>query len=463
MKLFLFFLFIGLTVTIFEINLSGCAQILSPTGGPIDSIPPKLVNSIPSERNTNFNGNKIILNFDEYIQLDQVAENVIVSPTPKKNPNIDFKFKTVTIKLKDTLLPNTTYSINFGNAIKDLNEGNPFRKYTYVFSTGAYIDSMQYSGKVIMAETGKSDSTLQVYLYKNAPDSAVEHKRPDYISRLDSLGNFKFNYLPSGSFKVYALKDGDGSKTYNSKSETFAFLDSPVVINSETGSSILYAYIQEKDKPKIAPVIARSKTKDIKFKINTTVPPENQDLLKPFVIELSIPVKNFNKNNIQISDTTYHLIKSDSIKIDSTNKIISLYNNWQEDTYYSIIVSKDFATDTTGKPILKSDTLKFKTKRKSEYGSLKLHFKNLELNKNPLLQFVLNNEIVKSYPLSSVNWSTDLITPNEYEIRILYDTNKNGKWDPGDYHLKKQPERVIGVKKKVTIRSNFDSDIDIEL
>lgn len=464
MKQVIYYLIFLFAVTIVQIHIIGCAQVLAPTGGARDSIPPKLINANPPERTKNFTGKKITLNFDEYIQIDKLQENLNVSPTPKINPLIDYKLKTVTIKLKDTLIPNTTYAIDFGNAIKDLNEGNPFRKYTYVFSTGTFIDSLEYSGKVLLAESGKIDSTLQVYLYRNAPDSAVEKRRPDYISKLDSSGNYKFSNLPGGQYKVYALKDGDGSKTYNSKFETFAFKDSPVIINMHTLSDTLFAYVEEKEKPKSPGIAPKGKlVKDIKLKIINSSSNDNQDLLKPLLIIFNIPIKSFNKNSISLRDTSFNNSPIDSIKLDSTNKIITVHTHWDEDAHYLLLIPKDFATDTLGNMMAKSDTIKFKTKKKSEYGSLKLHFKNLEMDKNPVLQFLQNNEVIKSYPLISADWSMELITPNEYELRILYDKNKNGKWDPGNYRLRIQPEKVIGINKKISIRANFDSDVDIEL
>ena len=113
-----------------------------------------------------------------------------------------------------------------------------------------------------------------------------------------------------------------------------------------------------------------------------------------------------------------------------------------------IIIAKDFATDTLGVALLKSDTINFKTKRESDYGSITINFKNLEKFKNPVLQFVSNNEVVNSYPLTSAKWNEKLFNPGDYELRILEDDNKNGIWDPGNYHLKKQPEKVYALNKK---------------
>src|ERR1700733_14182225 len=161
MKRILFFFLAILTISKVLVLTSGCAQIISPTGGSRDTIPPVLITARPALNTTNFKGNRIILTFDEYILLDQVRDNLLVSPTPKQDPYVDYKLKTVTIKIRDTLQPNTTYRIDLGNAIRDNNENNILKHFAYVFSTGSFIDSLTFSGKVQVAETGKADSTLQ--------------------------------------------------------------------------------------------------------------------------------------------------------------------------------------------------------------------------------------------------------------------------------------------------------------
>ena len=121
---------------------SSCANIIPPSGGAMDTLPPVLISALPRDSATNFTGNRITLNFDEYIDLQNTFENVLVSPLPKNAPLINNSFRTVTIKIKDTLEPNTTYSINFGNAIRDINENNIAKNFTYVFSTGNTIDEI---------------------------------------------------------------------------------------------------------------------------------------------------------------------------------------------------------------------------------------------------------------------------------------------------------------------------------
>ena len=443
--------------------IAGCAQIGMPTGGAKDTIPPSLVNAFPALRTTNFKGNKITLNFNEYIDLQDMQNNLQVSPFPKSNPIVSFKLRTVTIKLKDTLKENTTYAINFGTAIKDLNEGNPFRNFTYVFSTGNIIDSLVLKGKVILAETGKIDSTLVALLYRNAPDSAVQKRKPDYLTRLNGNGNFTFTNLSPGSYKVYALKDGDGGKTYNSKIEVFGFYDKEIMVADSTPSVTLYAYAEEKDKKPI-PTSNQSKVAaDKKLRFTTSLSLQQQDLLTGLDITFNRPLKIFDNTKILLTDSTFKKINNVSFLLDTTKKIVGLKAAWAEDADYRLIISKEAATDTFNTQLAKSDTIKFKAKKQSDYGSLLIRFKNFKKDTHAVLQFLKGEDLVKSVAINNAVWSNKLMEPGEYELRILYDDNNNGKWDPGNYLKKQQPEKAITLDKRLNIKANWDNEREIEL
>jgi hypothetical protein len=459
-KLLFFFLLI-LIIPKIVVLTSGCAQIVAPTGGKRDSLPPVLLNANPPLRTTNFKGNRINFTFDEYVVIDQLRENLLVSPTPKLDPYVDFKLKTVTIKLRDTLQPNTTYSIDLGNALRDNNEGNIFRHFSYVFSTGPFIDSLKFSGKVLIAETGKPDSTLQAYLYNNLDDSAVQKEKPRYIAKLDSSGNFSFKNLAPGTYHLFALKDMDGGKSYNSTSEMFAFADSVVNINAKNESSWnLYAFTEEKEKLKATkPTAAAEK----KLKYTTKVPPEKQDILSDLIIEFNKPLKNFDPQKILITDTLYNSYKDVTASIDSTSKIVSVKNKWLSDSSYRLIILKDVGSDSTGLTLAKSDTVRFRTKNEADYGSIKINFTNLDRTKNPVLQFVKTDLVVKSYRLTATTWSAPLFEPGDYELRILFDENKNGVWDTGNYDKKIQPEKVYTIPQKLNIKANWENERDIQL
>jgi uncharacterized protein (DUF2141 family) len=435
--------------------VTGCAQISAPTGGPRDSLPPALVSSRPAVKSVNVTDNKITLSFNEYIEVKEALTNVLVSPVPKNNPVVDYKLRTVTVKLKDTLLPNTTYSINFGNAIVDINESNPLTNFTFVFSTGNAIDTLTLSGKIIMAETGKTDSTVLAMLYRNGVDSSVEKKRPDYISRPDGEGNFTFYNLPAGSFKLYALKDGDGSKTYNAKTE----------ISGKTPETILYAYSEEKDTRSGGTALAdaaKAAEKDKKLKYTSTVAGEAHDLLSDVVISFNKKLQGFDKSQIQITDTNFIAVAGAKITLDTTGKNIIITSKWPEATHYRLLLSKDISS-TDALKLGKTDTLRFVTKKEADYGNLVLRFNNLDSGKHLVLQFVQGDNIVSSWPITAKEWSQKLFKPGEYELRLLYDTNNNGKWDAGNYSKKLQPENVKVLPQKVSIRPNWDNERDINL
>lgn len=445
-------------------GITGCAQIGMPTGGDRDTIPPVLLRAIPAEGSTNFSGKNIELTFNEYIDVQDIQGNVLVSPFPKVNPNISFKLKTITIKLKDTLLPNTTYAINFGNAIKDLNEGNPFTYYTYVFSTGDTIDSLRLSGKVIMAESGKTDSTLIAMLYRDVPDSAVENRKPDYIAKLNGQGNFSFSNLSPGTYKLYALKDGDGGKTYNSAIEAFAFTDTAIVITDSVQPVTLYAYAEEKETRKTGTPTAPKAGQDKKLKFTMLASVSNtQSLLAPLELTFNRPIKNADETKIVLTDSSFKKIAGTTISLDSTSKILSLTVPWAEHFDYRLIIDKEALTDTLGGQLAETDTIAFRSKGKSDYGSLLLRFTNYDAAKHPVLQFFKGDEMIRSVPVTATTWGDKLVEPGEYELRVLYDENNNGKWDPGSYKEKRQPEKAITLAKKLSIRANWDNERDIEL
>lgn len=455
----LFSLFIISLSYIITIGNTGCGQVGMPTGGPKDTLPPRLTGASPALKTTNFSGNKITLTFNEYIELKEAQTNVLISPLPKKQPSVDFKLKTVTVKLKDTLLPNTTYSINFGNAIVDNNESNPLKDFVYVFSTGPQIDSFTLSGKVIIAETGKADSTLLAMLYRKADDSTVRKNRPDYIARLSGDGSFKFVNLPAGNFTVYALKDGDGGKTYNSKKEMFAFADAPVTVSENTDPVLLYASALEKEN-----IGAKAGKTVFAKRLSYSLPGgQSQDILMPFELLFNNPLKKFDASKFILRDSNYKPIPDAAWSIDSTRTKVAVSFKWQEAMDYRIIMDTSAVIDSANLHLTKADTIRFTARQESDYGHVVLRFSNLDLSKNPVLQLVQGEEVKKSYPLSATEWSNKFVNPGDYEIRILFDDNKNGKWDHGDYSKKLQPEKVITLKDKLAIKANWDNERDIKL
>jgi hypothetical protein len=446
----------------------GCANIIPPTGGPRDSLPPVLVSAVPKDSMTNFNAQKIVLTFDEYVELDQkITEDFIVSPNPENMPLVENKLRTVTIKLKDSLKPNATYSLDFGNSLKDVNEGNVLKNFTYVFSTGKNLDDGTISGKVTIAETGEADSTLIVLLHSNLNDSAVKKLKPDYYTRLDSSGDFRFHYLPHEKFAIYVLPN-DFSKRYDDSTKVFAFYNSTVDADSNNERIQLYAYHQEKATEKAATQTTTTSKKsksegEKRLKITTNLENNEQDLLGNLELTFNMNISAFDSSKITLADTNFKSITGYTIKRDTTPTEFYIQYKWPENTAYKLIIQKDAFADSTGITLAKNDTIAFTTKKESQYGSVRLHFNNLDLSKNPVLQFVQGDNIVKSVLLATNEWSARLFEPGEYELRLLNDDNKNGVWDPGNFDKKQQPEIVRRIPRKLNIKSNWDNEVDINL
>lgn len=467
MKKLLFFLLIILISIQQIVVLPGCATIIPPEGGPRDSLPPALRRADPADSSLSFSDNKITLVFDEYVNADNYQQEMIVSPIPTNTPTVTRKLNVVTVKLRDTLQPNTTYSINFGNTIKDVNESNVLKNFTYIFSTGSYFDSLELAGNVVLAETGEIDTTLTVMLHSTNIDSALIKEKPRYITRLDNRGNFRFKNLPPDTFYVYALKDEGGSYRYLNPTQLFAFSDSAVITGGSAKPVTLYAYAgKEAEKTKSSAAGAGSKKaaeKRLKFSTNLAGP--DQDLLEKFIFTFEIPLKTFDSTKIHFTrDSTYTPITNYNWEKDSTMKVVKLNYTWTENVSHHLILEKDFATDTLGQQLLKADTIDFKTKQNRDYGKLTLRFRNLDLSKNPVLLFVQNNIIKKSFPLTSTTFSQSLFAPGEYSLRILNDDNKNGVWDGGKFFgERKQPELVKPISRTINVRPGLDNSFDINV
>jgi hypothetical protein len=464
-KLFPFLFPITLLISLITVQ-SGCANIVPPGGGLRDSIPPVLVKANPKDSTRNFQGNKISLTFDEYVDIDNFQQNVIITPIPKTPPGESHKLNTLSIRLRDSLESNTTYTINFGKSIKDVNEGNVMKDFTYVFSTGPYLDSFTLSGNVLLAETGKTDSTLIVMLHRKAEDSVVFKEKPRYVAKLDSKGNFTFHNLPSGTFYLYALKDDSRSYRYMNNKTLFAFADSPIVLRPGISPVTLYAYEADKtSQTGVAAVVpGKPNTADKRLKFQTTVKPgKTQDLLQSFSFMFDHTLKKFDSAKVHFSsDSSYTPLTDYTWSVE--RKKVTLNYQWKENTLYHLLLEKDFATDTLNQQLLRADTISFKTMKSTDYGKVSVRFRNLDFSKNLVLEFVQNGEVVNSFPLTSETFSKDLFLPGEYQMRVLNDANKNGKWDPGEFYGKhKQPEIVKPVERQLNVRPNWDNELEITL
>lgn len=441
--------------------------MIPPGGGPRDSLPPRLVIANPKDSATNVKTKNILLTFDEFVSL-QNTETIIYAPVPKNLPQVDYKLRNVTVRFKDSLEENTTYSIDFGNSIIDVNESNVAKNFRYVFSTGPTIDFNTYEGKVLVAETGKVDSTLIVVLHKNISDSAIKKLSPRFFTRIDGKGSFKFNNLPAGTFAAYVVDGKNYNKIFDSSS-LFAFRDSLVQIGSNSNRiDTFYAFTQSitTDKKATDPSsgFPPSLRDDKRLRYIAILDNGMQDLLSDFKIVFNRKVFSLDTGKVRLTDSDDVLQKGYTVALDSLRKTFTLRYPWKENTTYKLVIEKDAALDSNATSLPKTDTLLLSTRKETEYGSVRFRFLNVDTSQHAVLQLFQNDEQVASYPINQNDIQIRRFKPGSYELRILYDKNKNGKWDTGSFTpIKKQPEKVFYIPRQLNIRANWDNETTIAL
>ena len=217
---------------------AACAKIVTPSGGAVDRTPPKQLKSYPEQNSLNFKEREFVIEFDEYIVLDNVMQNLLVSPPLKVKPEVNAKLKKVYVKGLDSLAENTTYIFDFGNSICDFNEGNRLNGFKYSFSTGDYIDTMIFEGRVLEGFTMKPIADKYVMLFKDTLYSALYDNDCAYITKTDSNGWFAFSNIANSDYRVLVLDDKNQNKRYDLPTESIGF--SEYVVNSYAKDSLSF-------------------------------------------------------------------------------------------------------------------------------------------------------------------------------------------------------------------------------
>ena len=210
-----------------------CASMGTPSGGPRDEDPPRFVFSTPGQGAVEVSPSKVVLTFDELVNVKDAFNKVVVSPPGSQTPRVSSLGRRVTVEFRDSLLPNTTYTVDFGDAIVDNNEGNKLENFFYTFSTGPTLDSLMVSGMVLGAEDLEPASGMYVGLHSNLADSAFMKQRFDRIAKTDDNGRFVIGGLAPGQYRIYALDDRDGDLAWSSPEESLAFYDTVIVPSAE--------------------------------------------------------------------------------------------------------------------------------------------------------------------------------------------------------------------------------------
>ncbi len=447
------------------LTVSSCANIGQPTGGPKDTEAPKLINKAQVDSLLNFKGGNLVIEFDEYIKLDNVQKNFRISPLTKQQPKIRVKKKSVIIELTDSLLEdNTTYTLDFGGAVRDRRENNQFKDLKLTLSTGDYFDSLSFRGKIYDAQSGKGDSSL-VMLYPAAtPDSMILKQKPLYITK-GSNGNFEFKGLPNKQFKIAALADKNANYTYDALGEKIAFMDKVIDAAKPDSGLVLYSFVEEKmiDTTGKKPVKKRFTPKgalsysfipDIK-RIDKM---DYQDSLKiilgdqPGVINTD-KIRFYENEVLDLSLSTIY---------DDSNGVVTLLPHWEMGSDYKLILQRAFIRDSSDKGS-KADTLRFRTMAKEDYSSIIVLIDSMLLKKHAILLVYSKNEEIRRSTDLYKPVLFDLLKPTSYKLRLLYDENGNGKWDAGNLAEQQQPEITLELPKTIRLKPNWENKVEWNL
>jgi hypothetical protein len=449
------------------IQMGGCANIVPPSGGPRDSIPPYAVYAKPKDSSTNIAPKEILISFNEYITTNALQEQLIVSPSIKNNPLVDQRLNMVRIRLSDSLNANTTYSLQFGNALRDVNEGNIVQNYTYVFSTGDQIDTGKLYGKVQIAETGMVDSTLIAVLHPIENDSAIYKDKPTYYTRINGKGVFDFKYLPATNFNIYIVPN-DYNKRYDDSTKLFAFLNVPVHPTKTKDSIQLYAFeASPKKEKKLASIAAvkNAKKQSPVLKFSSNLEGKEKDILSPLTLNFETPIRLNDSFTMRITDTNLVQQEVAVPGINAQNKKqVDIHFPWEANTDYKLVLPQKSIMDSLSNFLIKADTIRFKTKPESSYGSAILRINGFQEFEHPVLLLIQDQKVKFSYPITQNLLRIDLLPPGDYQLKLLTDANQNGRWDTGQFMGKKlQPELVRNLKLILNIKSNWDNEMNLIL
>lgn len=504
----------------------GCAKRGYITGGEQDIYPPEVLKTSPENFSTNFNSSEIIIQFDEYVRLKDANTQLVVSPPLKYRPEImpTNASKEIKIRLKDTLQPNTTYSLNFGQSIEDNNEGNKLQGYRYVFSTGSYIDSLSIHGYVKDVLDRETEPFVSVLLYEvneEFNDSIIYKENPRYITNtLDSIA-FSLENIKEGNYLLIALQDKNKNNRFDPKQDKIGF--HPEVISIPTQETFKLNMFKEIADFKPVRAFESSKNKIVfshegnaeqtevelrkgselietivtkvqgKDSLNIWYRPLEADSLelkvyndtirKDFVINLkekqldtlllsmrSSKRLSFRENPsyysttplVSFDKTKFELLDQDSLSVDLQTK----YDHWNqrlelifdktEKQKYFLTLYPGAVTDFFGQS---NDTLRtdFSTSNYSDYGNLVVRLQNVK--DFPIIVQLTDDKgevLAEQYSEQDSTFEFLFLNPALYNMRVIYDSNKNKIWDTGNFLRKTQPEKVIYFPEKIDVRANWD-------
>jgi hypothetical protein len=436
---------------------------MSPTGGPADRTPPKLQSRTVPDSTLNFKGGKLNFNFDE--RIDDAALSIETFPLMPSKPKIISSKKGFTIIIDDTLLqPNTTYKVSFGKSIKDIYEGSAMDDFKFTFCTGNVFDTLQISGVVKIAETGAPDTAAWVLLYPTIKsDTDITFIKPLYAINPDAQGFFNITNLPNKEYYIYAVSDKNNNYVYDIATERIAFFNT-TVLPTANGKPLLslFSFFDKIDTTakQNANAIFNRNSNRVSINIDTSdIKKRTYDITQAIKINFTNKIKNIDKTKIRLY-TDNILDETGLITFDSINNYIKLNIEFAKDALYKLELLQGFATDTANMP---ANIFNFRTKKDTDYGSLKLNFLRELPNYNTVAQLFLGGVLVSKQIIKNKNLNFNMLNPGNYVLKFMHDINNNGVWDNGQYkNAKRQPEFVEILPQDVIIKANWQNDIEVK-
>ena len=463
--------------------IAGCARMGQPDGGWYDDRPPQIIATTPADNGTGVKEKKVVICFDEYIKVEDATNNVVVSPPQLEMPEIKGAGKKIVVELKDSLKENTTYTIDFSDAITDNNEGNPLGNYTFTFSTGAQVDTMEVSGTILDASNLEPVKGIMVGLYADLEDSAFYTKPLLRVARTDSRGRFIIRGVAKGKYRAYALQDMDGDYKYSQKGEMIAFSDR--IIEPTCGPDTRQDTIW-RDSLRIDTIIRRGFTHfypdDVVLRA-FTVPltdrymiknqrqePERMDFFFSYGSD-SLPKMrglNFDADSAFIVDAS---IKKDTITY--WLKDTALVNRDSLEIEYSYHI-----TDTLGQLVPQTDTLLMVPKISYE-KRMKMHEKELEKWQKQQDKFKKKGERYDSVwtpkPLDIRVTAPSSLTPESYLYFTMpaplarCDTSKihlqakvDTLWVPQKFDWQQRPQSILSYRLEAVWTPGTEYQLEID-
>lgn len=543
------------------IVLAACANPSSPTGGPKDTTPPTIIKAEPANQSVNFNSDRVILNFSEFVTLKEVAAQLVVSPPMAEQPEFTSRGKSLIMKFKEPLRSNTTYNFFFGNAIVDITEANPLAGFQFTFSTGPILDSLTLGGKLLNSFTNQPVKGAFVMLYDTIYDSIPYKTRPYYLARTGETGEFNLNNLRDGKYLMFALTDINADYMYNLPTEEIAFTDSLVhpftperktnvpdslandTVKPTVKENPRYNLRQFKESDSIQKLIkvslARLNVLSIVFKYpvkhlsmipltpaltgdwnitgfnrtrdtltvwlpspgadslnfivadsgytNDTIEmslkpreknigrnkPEDQVEIvpslsfrhnivssrikpdKPVILSFAEPIVNYDFSKINLKHDSI-LLKPEFSFEDSIKTRLKIRYPWEEGVTYLIRINDSTFTGAFNH-FNDSTDIKFTTYTEAETCNLKVIISVPDSTSDYLIQLlgdkekILDQRIIRNDSILEFQY----LTSGKYKIKVVYDKNRNGQWDTGNYLKHRQPEYVGYHPKEIEMRANW--------